>query len=96
MNRSTVLARKPTADHIPLGDEAVIPPPRDRLRGDVEPLGEILDREDLLARRNGDSAAHAAVGRPHVVAGDTAAGLSVSIQTHEMRIIGTHMHLQAS
>ena len=38
----------PAAHLIALGDEAVLTPTGDRLRGDVEPLGQILDRQHLF------------------------------------------------
>ncbi len=38
----------PAAHFIALGDQAVLTPPGNRLRGDVEPLRQILDRQHLL------------------------------------------------
>ena len=38
----------PPADIVAAGDEAVGPPPRDRLGGNVEPAGELLDGEHAI------------------------------------------------
>ena len=80
-----------TTNDVPLGNQAVIPPTRDRLGGNIEATGKLLDREHL------PTGLHARHFRGHIGIERLNAALShvvrpsaFDVETCEIKIAGTH------